>query len=352
MIKDLKVQETFDYQEFFQNIKDRVLSARVNFSKQANREANSLYWFVGEMIVRNQVKQGWGRAVVKNLSKDLKRAFPDVKFGFSERNVWDMRKFYLEYRNSEKLRQLAAEIGWTSNTLIINKIKNLQAREYYLRAVVEMGWTRDVLRLQIESQAYERQCLKGKTHNFKRALPAHLAEQADKSLKSVYSLEMLGIAKPVVENELRKRMVAKIKDVLLEFGCGFAFVGEEYRLVSPSGTESFLDLLFYNRKLSALTVVELKVDKFKPEYAGKMNYYLGLLDDLVKEPWENPSIGIILCTDRKSVDVEYALRDIHKPIGVSRYKLSKELPKDMVNKLPDPKRLEVEILKEMDFTDE
>lgn len=233
--------------------------------------------------------------------------------------------------------------------LILNGVKGNKAKEYYLNSVIEMGWTRDVLRLQIKSQAYERHCLENKTHNFEQALPKHLAEQADKSLKSIYSLEMLGIAQPVVENELRRRMVSRIKDVLLEFGRGFTFVGEEYRLVSPSGTESFIDLLFYNRKLQALTVVELKVGKFKPEYAGKMNYYLGLLDDLLKEPWENPSVGIILCTDKKNIDVEYALRDIHKPIGVSGYKLSKELPKDMIDKLPDPKQLEREILKKMDF---
>lgn len=344
--------DAFNYQGFFRSIKNRVLQARINFSRQANREANSLYWFIGEMIVKNQEKQGWGRSVVENLSRDLKASFPDIKFGFSERNLWNMRQFYLAYDGNEKLQQLAAEIAWMSNILIINKIKDIKAREYYLRATIEMGWTRNILGLQIGSQAYERQCLEGKTHNFQQAMTKHLADQADKSLKSVYSLEMLGIAKPVVENELRRRMVMQIKDVLLEFGHGFTFVGEEYRLVSPSGAESFIDLLFYNRKLQCLTALELKSGVFKPEYAGKMNYYLGLLDDFVRESWENHSMGIILCKDKDRVNVEYSLKDINKPIGVAGYKLSKDLPKEIADKLPDPKQLEAEILRKMDFSDE
>lgn len=337
----------FDYSMFLDLIKNKITESRIKASRQINLITNDIYWFIGKMIAESQNQQGWGRSVVQNLSYDLKRAFPDVNFGFSERNLWDMRKFYLEYKDHEKLRQFAAEIGWTSNTMIINKIKDLRAREYYLHAVIEMGWTRDILRLQINSQAYEHHCLDSKTHNFEKALPKYLAEQADKSLKSIYSLEMLGIAKPVVENELRKRMVERIKDVLLEFGQGFTFVGEEYRIVSPSGTESFIDLLFYNRRLQALVATELKVGRFEPEYAGKMNYYLGLLDDLVKEPWENPSIGIILCTDKKNIDVEYALRDINKPVGVSEYKLLKNLPNELSGKLPDANKLKEEILNEL-----
>lgn len=352
MAKELKAKEKFDYQDFFEAIIDRISSAKINFARQANRETNSLYWFIGKITVENQEKHGWGKAVVETLSVDLKKNFPDIKFGFSPQNLWYMRQFYLEYVDFPNLQRLVGEIGWGSNLVIISKVKNMQAREYYLNAVSTMGWTRNTLRLQIISQAYERQCLEQKTHNFEKALPVHLAEQADKSLKSIYSLEMLGIAKPLVENELRKRMVARIKDVMLEFGQGLSFIGEEYRIVSPSGTESFLDLLFFNRKMRNLFCVELKVGRFKPEYIGKMNYYLGLIDDLVKEPWENPSIGLILCTDKKHIDVEYALRDIQKPIGVSKYELHKELPADLSKKLPDPKKLRQEILKEMDFISE
>ncbi len=176
----LKKTARFDYSGFFQSIKNRVISARINFSRQANREANSLYWFIGEMIAANQEKRGWGNSIVENLSKDLKSAFPDVKLGFSERNLWDMRRFFLEYQAYENLRRLVAEIGWGSNLVIINKVKDIKAREYYLQAVIEMGWTRDVLALQIASQAYERRVLANKTHNFEKALPKHIAEQAEK----------------------------------------------------------------------------------------------------------------------------------------------------------------------------
>jgi len=352
MTKTLNAKETFNYQNFFQNIKDRVFSTRINFSRQANREANSLYWFIGKIIVKNQEKQGWGRAIVANLSKDLRKTFPDIKFGFSERNLWDMRRFYLKYKDHEKLRRLVAEIGWGSNLLIINSIKDINAKEYYLRAVIEMGWTRDVLRLQIKSQAYERQCLEGKSHNFEKALPAHLAEQADQTLKSIYSLESLGLAKPVMEKEMSRRMVDKIKDVLKEFGRGFTFIGDEHRIVAPNGRESFIDILCFNRILKSIIVIELKSGRFKPEYAGKMNYYLNLVDTQLKEPDENPSIGIILCASKDHVDVEFALQNLNNPIGVSSYKLLKELPQDVADKIPNPKKLQEEILKELDYVKE
>jgi len=351
-IKNLKKPSDFDYAAFFQAIKNKVISARINFSRQANREANALYWFIGEMIVMNQEKQGWGNGVVENLSRDLKKNFPDIRFGFSERNLWDMRRFFLEYQPYENLRQLVAEIGWSSNLVIINKIKNIKAREYYLKAAIEMGWTRNILELQINSQAYEHQYLEKKEHNFAKALPAHLAEQADKTLKSVYSLEMLGIAKPVFEKELQKRMVSKIKEVLREFGRGFTFIGDEYRIVAPNGRESFIDLLCFNRVLRSIVCIELKTGPFKPEYAGKMNYYLSLIDDQLREKGENPSIGIILCTNKDHVDVEFALRDLNKPIGVSGYRLTNELPKEVADKMPDAKKLEEEILKELNYENE
>lgn len=349
MKKAVKIQEVFDYQEFFQAISVRITSARINFSRQANREANALYWSIGKMIVKNQRKQGWGRSIVKTLAVDLKKKFPDVKFGFSERNLWNMRQFYLEYKEEEKMQRLVAEISWGANIEIMSKVKEVEARKYYIQSTIENGWTRNVLALQIKSQAYERQHLAAKIHNFGKVLPGHLAEQADRSLKSIYSLEMLGIAKPIYEKELNKRMVIKIKDVLQEFGRGFTFIGEEYRIVSPSGRESFIDLLCFNRILRSLIVIELKSGSFKPEYAGKMNYYLSLVDDQLKEPDENPTIGIILCTNKDRVDVEFALKDITKPIGVSDYKLTKVLPQDIADKMPDPDKLQEEILKEIDF---
>ncbi len=228
----------------------------------------------------------------------------------------------------------------------MSKVKDLKAREFYIKATIQMGWTRDVLNLQINSQTYERQVLSNKQHNFDKALPIHLAEQAHHAMKDIYMLDMLGIAKPVLEAEIERRMVEKIKDVLLELGYGFSFIGNQYR-IQVNEKEYFIDLLFYNRKLKSLIALELKKGKFEPEHAGKMNFYLNLLDDYVREPDENPSIGIILCSERDRFEVEYALRGTDKPVGVSEYKLTRTLPKELIDKLPDPKYLEDELLKEM-----
>ena len=335
------------YQMFVEEAKQKILSARIKVAKSATQEQIELYWWLGKHIVDSQARHGWGKSIVNNLSQDLVHSFSGTTYGFSSRNLWDMRRFYLEYKDNANLRQVVAEIPWGQNLLIINKIKEASAREYYLRATAEMGWTRAVLELQIESQAYERHRLEKKSHNFEKALPVHLADQADKTLKSVYMLDTLGLTAPVLESQIEAEMVSKIKTVLLELGYGFAFIGNQYRIVSPSGTENYIDLLFSNRKLKSLVAIELKTGKFKPEYAGKMNYYLNLLDDFVKEEWENPSIGIILCTSKNHIDVEYALRGIDKPVGVSEFKLTKNLPKMLEGKLPNIHELEKSLLEKI-----
>ena len=262
-------------------------------------------------------------------------------------NIWEMRRFYLAYKDFPNLQRLVAEIPWGQNLTILSKIKDIVAREYYIESTKKCGWTRPVLTMQIESQAYERHVLQDKQHNFEKALPEHLAEQADRTMKNIYMLDTLGLTNPVLEAQLEKAMVDKIQDVMLELGYGFSFIGNQYRIVSPSGTESIIDLLFFSRPLKSLVAIELKVGSFKPEYAGKMNYYLNLLDDLVREEWENPSIGIILCSEKNHIDVEYALRGIDKPMGVSEFRLSKNLPEELSNKIPNAQILEAAILKEM-----
>ena len=257
-----------------------------------------------------------------------------------------MRQFYIEYKGEINLQQLVGEIPWGQNLVIMSKVKGRDAREYYLNATWQMGWSRNVLLHQIKSQAYERHKLANKQHNFHKALPEHLAEQADQAMKDVYVLDMLGVEKPILELELEKKMVSKIKEVMLELGYGFAFIGNQYRIVA-NGKEYFIDLLFSNRRLNSLVAVELKIGQFKPEYAGKMNFYLNLLDDYVREPGENPSIGIILCTERDYFEVEYTLRGLDKPVGVSEYVLTRELPSELKNKLPEAEELKTEIRKEM-----
>lgn len=210
----------------------------------------------------------------------------------------------------------------------------------------QQGWTRSTLVMQIDSEAYERHLLSNKQHNFTETLPQHLAVQAHETMKDIYMLDTLGLTPPVLESEIENRMVSRIKNVMLELGYGFSFMGNQYR-INASGREYFIDLLFYNRKLQCLVAIELKKGKFEPEYAGKMNFYLNLLDDFVREPHENPSIGIILCSERDRFEVEYALRGVKNPVGVSEFKLSKSLPKELSDKLPNVKELEAELMREL-----
>jgi predicted nuclease of restriction endonuclease-like (RecB) superfamily len=333
------------YLAFLDEVKTEIRQARIQVARLANRELIQLYWRLGKVIAERQTQSGWGKSVVEQLSQDLRNTFQG-RSGFSAQNLWYMRQFYQEYQGDIILQQLVGELPWGQNLAILSKVKDPAARQYYLRTAATMGWSRNVLIHQIESQAYERHVIADKQHNFYQALPEHLAEQADQAMKDVYMLDMLGVEKPILEAELEARMVSKIKDVMLELGYGFAFIGNQYRIVANQ-SEYFIDLLFSNRRLNALVAIELKVGKFKPEYAGKMNFYLNLLDDYVREPNENASIGIILCKEKDRFDVEYALRGIDKPVGVASYELTRKLPAELMSKLPSPELLEAEIRKEM-----
>lgn len=336
---------TGTYADMFRSIKTAVSASQLRAQRTVNRELIGLYWVIGREIAQRQKQEGWGKSVVEQLSRDLCQEFPGQQ-GFSMQNLWYMRQFFLEYQAEPNLQQLVGEIPWGQNLLIMAKVKDSAARAYYLRMTAEQGWSRNVLLNQVKGQAYERHALAEKQHNFAETLPEHLAGQADEAMKDVYLLDFLGIGKPVVEREMERRMVNRIKDVILELGYGFAFLGNQYR-VSLEGKDYFIDLLFYHRRLKSLVAVELKSGAFIPEYAGKMNFYLNLLDDFVREPDENPSIGIILCADRNRVDVEYALRGIDKPMGVAGYSLTHDLPKELAGKLPDAKQIEAEILREL-----
>ena len=288
---------------------------------------------------------GWGKSVVERLSGDIETSFPGVT-GFSPRNLWDMKRLYAQYRDDEFLRQLVAEIPWGHNLLIISKVKDSEERKYYLQASGDFGWSRNVLLNQIKADAFSRQFAEGKQHNFPQTLPEHLAEQAEESLKESYVLDFLGIRGPVLERELERRIVEEIRNVIIEFGHGFAFMGNQYRIQARNNKEYFIDLLFYQRKLQCLIAVELKTGPFKPEHAGKMNFYLNLLDDTVKEAHENPSIGIILCAQRDRVEVEYSLKEMNKPVGVAEYRLTQALPPELKDQLPSAEVFRSAIRKE------
>jgi predicted nuclease of restriction endonuclease-like (RecB) superfamily len=283
------------------------------------------YWKVGKRLSEDHLEKGYGAGVVKRLSTDLKSEFPGAS-GFSPRTLWEMKRFYEFYSSgaelfeSTKLQQAVAVLPWGHHLLILNKVKDKAEAAFYVESAVEMGWTRDVLLNFIKADTYRHSKVLPKDHNFDRTLPGDLSAQADELLKSTYNLDFLGVIGPVKELELERRLVEKIRLFLLELGSGFAFIGEQYRLVS-AGKEYFIDMLFFNRRLKSLVAIDLKIGSFEPEYVGKMNFYLGLLDDQMRMSDENPSVGIILCAEKNHVDVEIALRDVNKPIGVADYQV-------------------------------
>lgn len=337
-----------NYLPIFEEAKNLIIVAHQNFLQEANRVGIDLYWKLGSLLDKTAKRYQWGQQVLSRLSDDLTNAFNNAK-GYSEQNLRKMRQFYSEYVDYPELYQIARNVRWRTNVLIMNKIKEYDARKFYLEMARDTLCSQDTIDIQIKSQAYERERLDSKIHNFKNTLPAALAKKAGNILKPSYFLEatepFVGSGK-VLEKHIENHMLEHIKKVIMMLGKGFAFIGNQYR-IEAKGNEYFIDMLFFNRLLHSLFCVELKGKKFKAEYAGKMNLYLGLLDDYVRQPDENPSIGLILCTDRNIIEADYALRDMHKPIGIAEIILAKVLPPNLADKLPDPKLLENEILYEL-----
>jgi len=321
---------TNQYNQLLRQVITEIKATRVTMARRVNTSMMQLYWNIGAHLSKEGIEKGYGSSVVKRLSADLQQEFPETT-GFSPRNLWNMKLFYEFYALAdEKLQRSVALLPWRHNLLIISKTNSLDEARFYTEQALEMGWSSDILLNFIKAETYKNSKILPKQHNFEKALPEHLQEQADEILKSTYNLEFLGLSQPVKERELEKRLVEKIKLFLLELGVGFSFIGSQYRL-SLSEKEYFIDLLFFNRKLRSLVAIDLKIGTFEPEYIGKMNFYLGLLDDTVKQEDENPSIGLILCADKNHVEVELALRDYNKPIGVSDYRL--QFPEKQIKEL-------------------
>jgi len=324
--------EPQNYKNFFEDVVSAISSERFKAFKAINKHHIALNFAIGELIVKNQELHGWGKSVVNQLSNDLKKKL-DGSTGYSPHNLWRMRQFFLEYNEDGELLELALQVPWGQNILIFQKLEQRDAKRYYLEKTVLLGWSRAVLLNQIKAKAYQRQIVENKQSNFDKTLPVHLSEQANESLRSEYNLDFLGITEPVLERELENRLVANIRDLIMELGYGFCFIGNQYRL-RLNQKEYYVDLLFYHRILKCLIALELKVSEFRPEFAGKMNFYLELLDEQIKEEDDNPSIGIIICPEKDGLEVEYALRNSSKPIGVAEYRLTPELPENLRGKIP------------------
>jgi len=329
------------YAELLENLKSRIRTARVQAALAVNRELVLLYWDIGRSILERQEQEGWGAKVIERLADDLRREFPDMQ-GLSRRNLLYMRAFAEAYPDGEFVQQVAAQLPWFHNVMVLTKVKDPSEREWYLRACVEHGWSRAVLLHQIESDLYHRQ---GKAlSNFARTLPAPQSELAQQLLKDPYNFDFLSTHDALLERDLHRKLVEHLRDFMVELGVGFAFVGSEVHL-EVGGEDFYLDLLFYHLKLRCFVVVELKTTEFKPEYAGKLNFYLSAVDDLLRHPQDNPTVGILLCKERNRVVVEYALRDVSKPLGVAEYRLAQTLPAELRSALPSVEELEAELAK-------
>ena len=369
------------YAEFLIEVKRHIKSSQAKAALSVNAALIQMYWNIGAMIAVSQDNYSWGNNVIEQLSRDLKNEFPGVS-GFSRTNLFSIRKFYLLYRtekvqqavglltddetsvrqvaalneaaensvqqlvalndDSENILSLLAQVPWGHHVLILNKVKDKDAALFYLRQTIENGWSRAVLTIQIEQNLFARQ---GRAvTNFSQTLPAAQAELAAQILKDPYNFDFLTLEQNVQERDIEKQLTAHIERFLLELGKGFAFIGRQYHL--PIGNKDYyLDLLFYHIRLRSFVVVELKSVEFEPEFAGKLNFYLSAVDDLLKGDGDNPSIGILLCKSKDRIEVEYALRDINKPIGVSEFAFTESLPENLKASIPTVEEFETELSK-------
>lgn len=327
--------ENSEFNTFVSDIKSKIKSSQYEALKSVNKELINLYWNIGEMIVSKQNDFGWGKSVVKNLSGELQKEFVGMK-GFSTGNLWNMRQFYLEYKDHEKLQPMVGEISWSKNVVIFQKCKDDLQKEFYLIMTKKFGWTKNLLINQIAGKSYENWLIN--QTNFDKNLEEKYKHQAVLAVKDEYNFDFLELDEKHCEYQLEIGLVNKIREFLAQMGAEFSFIANQYK-IEVDDEEYFIDMLLYHRKLKSLIAIELKVGKFKPEYAGKMNFYLSALNDKIKLEDENPSIGIIICQDKKRTTVEYALKDSNQPIGVATYKLTETLPKDYENLLPTPQEI-------------
>ena len=331
-----------DYRQGLEDIKRRIQSAQTRAVLAANTELLQLYWDIGRQLAQWQKERDWGTAVVEQMATDLQSAYPGIK-GFSRPSLFAMRQFYAffspRFGQFEFVSQPVRQIPWGHIRTLLVKVKSVDEALLYAQACVDNGWSRSVLTLQVEQRYHER--IGQAASNFAKALPAPQSELVQQSLKDPYVFDFLTLQADAVERDIENQLVAHITRFLLELGKGFAFLGRQYAL-QVNGRDYFLDLLFYHARLKCYVVIELKAGAFKPEYVGKLNFYLSAVDDLLRTEGDQPTIGLILCKDKDHLDVEYALRDIHKPMGVSSF-ITKDIPLDVQSQLPSVQVIEDEL---------
>jgi predicted nuclease of restriction endonuclease-like (RecB) superfamily len=326
-----------DFVQWVNSLKAKIRAARNKLVFSINSQILELYWEIGQDIAEKQQNSHWGSGFIEQIAAELKHEFPDMT-GFSRRNVYAILQWYKFYSAKYQfVPHHVAQIPWGHNRLIISRINDVDEAEFYCRAVAHNAWDRDTLEVQIDSKYYLR--AGNSTHNFENTLPATQSQLAAQVLKDPYKFDFLGLENDALEKAIEDELIKHITKFLLELGKGFAFLGRQYK-IEIGETDHFLDMLFYHVDLRCYIVIELKSGKFQPEHAGKLNYYLSAVDSLLRKEGDNLTIGIILCKKKNKIDVEYALRDIHKPIGVSEYKLTDAIPDDFKPNLPSVKEIE------------
>ncbi|MBU6455406.1 MAG: DUF1016 family protein [Cyanobacteria bacterium REEB67] len=329
-----------DYRQFLDSLKEQIQTAQMQAAVTVNTQLISLYFNLGKAIVNRQEQAGWGDSVLDRLGTDLSSAFPEMK-GFSQRNLYRMRTFYLAYKDDGDIFATAvAKIPWGHNIMILDKLKRAQERQWYVNQTLEHGWSRAILEYQIESGLHLRQG--AAVTNFKSTLPRQQSDLAQQVLKDPYNFDFLSLGAEAQERDIEKSLVDHIQRFLIELGLGFAFVGRQHRL-DVGEQDFFIDLLFYHLRLRCYVVIELKAGEFKPEYAGQLNFYLSAVDDTLRHADDQPSIGLLLCKSKNQLIAEYALRDINKPIGISEIRFSESLPANLRGSLPTIEELEKEL---------
>lgn len=358
----MKMQnKTFNYVALLKQVKERVVAAQRKAIYAANDEMLSMYWDIGKLLSESQKQIGWGNNALEQLSKDMKNDFPKVK-GFSVRNCQVMMQFYKEYNQTLTNTQRAVaylentqtvlpvkQLSWAHNVALMQKVKDIRARYWYMIQCLKNGWSRDFLIEMIKEDYYT--SYGALAHNFNETLPEIQAKQVQETLKDPYIFDMLTFTGEYNERDVEIGLVKYIEKFLLELGKGFAFLGRQYHVV-VSDRDFYIDLLMYHTFLHRYVVVELKRGEFQPEYAGKLNFYCSAVDDVLCHPGDNPTIGLLLCQSKDKVMAEYALRDIHKPIGISEYELAKALPKDFRAGLPSIREIEDKLSQELQSSED
>ena len=318
-----------EYLDLVQTVKREIRQAQYKATLSVNKELILLYHGIGRLI--NEHKS-WGNKFIENLAADIKLSFPEVK-GYSVRNLKYMAKFAATYEDEDFVQQAVAQIPWGHTVVLLDKVSDSTVRNWYVEKIIENGWSRSVLVHQIESGLYQRQAIADKINNFDHRLLAPQSELATQTMKDPYIFDFIPFKEDMLERDIEQALVKDVTKLLLELGTGFAFLGNQYHL-NVGGEDFYVDLLFYNLNLRCYVVIELKTGEFKPEYAGQLNFYLSAVDGILKSDQDNPTIGLLLCKSKNNLVAEYALKDMSKPMGVSEYKVTSDLPEELGKQLP------------------